>query len=63
MVDPIDATCDGAGDDRGDSLPVRFVPHAEATIAIAAVAQTNLATNLVILIAAPVPLDNVAPIR
>jgi hypothetical protein len=40
-------------DDRGDSLPVRLVPHAEATIAIAAVAQANLHTNLAILMAAP----------
>jgi hypothetical protein len=64
MVDPVtDATCDGPRDDPGDSLPVRFVPHAEATIAIAAVAQTNLHTNPVILMAPPVPLDNVAPIR
>jgi hypothetical protein len=48
-----DATWDGRGDDPVDWLPARFVPQAEATIAIAAATPTILQTNLFILMAAP----------
>src|SRR4029453_966114 len=48
-----DATWDGRGDDPVDWLPARFVPQAEANIAIAAATPTLLQTNLFTPLAAP----------